>query len=415
MNQSASTYKLCENKFKPREHVLSIEDASKLAIDFSNVSSNSLEFRDLIDLIYESSSTHELHDADAFEAPAIYGLKSVPGFYFLPNLVPSNPGSRSFSDEQVEKWIRLILREYLEPPYRRNIDAAWDPDVSNDGIPIYGGYVGEVVANTPSPPVNLWKEYVEYVNNKKNIKQFKGSFSWLEKISWSTGGYQYDWTSREYHVETDSDYEIHSHGHSPTRWFVPFPKKLADLAIRVCEFVDKHACKYYQSKLKLDEASDCQASMDQYGLPMSILPEACIVNVYQNPTNNNSTPMGGHKDEMERTYKHPVVSVSFGCTAVYLLGGETKDVPPIPVIIRSGDVVILSGSCRTHFHGVARVFNNTSPPELFQKQSIQDDQNIDKKEISNELPVSIEEESVFRTWISSSRLNINVRQVMETL
>jgi alkylated DNA repair protein alkB homolog 1 len=53
--------------------------------------------------------------------------------------------------------------------------------------------------------------------------------------------------------------------------------------------------------------------------------------------------MSGHLDDAEYEMKKPIVSISFGNTAVFLLGEEKKDVKPIPIFIRSGDVVIMGG------------------------------------------------------------------------
>ena len=43
---------------------------------------------------------------------------------------------------------------------------------------------------------------------------------------------------------------------------------------------------------------------------------------------------------------------SIGSAAIFLLGGTTRDVEPIPILLRSGDVVIMSGpECRRAYHG----------------------------------------------------------------
>jgi hypothetical protein len=96
---------------------------------------------------------------------------------------------------------------------------------------------------------------------------------------------------------------------------------------------------------------------------MSLHAQSGICNLYQ--SGKRSLPMGAHVDNMERDFAFPVVSVSFGCAAVYLLGGVTKDEEPTPVLIRSGDVVVLSGDSRLAYHGVARVVPGSSPEGLF--------------------------------------------------
>ena len=44
-----------------------------------------------------------------------------------------------------------------------------------------------------------------------------------------------------------------------------------------------------------------------------------------------------------------------GCPAIFLLGHQTKDVAPIPILVRSGDIIIMSGESRYCYHGVAGV------------------------------------------------------------
>ena len=41
-----------------------------------------------------------------------------------------------------------------------------------------------------------------------------------------------------------------------------------------------------------------------------------------------------------------------GCAAIFLIGGPTRDTEPIPILLRSGDVLIMSGPCRRAYHGM---------------------------------------------------------------
>jgi len=49
---------------------------------------------------------------------------------------------------------------------------------------------------------------------------------------------------------------------------------------------------------------------------------------------------------------------SFGCTAIFLIGGQTKSVKPTPLFVRDGDIIIMSESCRLFYHAVPRVFSS---------------------------------------------------------
>ena len=53
------------------------------------------------------------------------------------------------------------------------------------------------------------------------------------------------------------------------------------------------------------------------------IPEAGIVNYYP-----LGTSMGGHTDHYELDLSWPLVSVSFGQSAVFLIGGHTRDIQP---------------------------------------------------------------------------------------
>jgi alkylated DNA repair dioxygenase AlkB len=77
-----------------------------------------------------------------------------------------------------------------------------------------------------------------------------------------------------------------------------------------------------------------------------LVAEGGIVNYY-----SGKAYMGGHRDDLEYTFDQPVVSLSLGCSAVFLLGGEDKDAHPVPIVLRSGDAVIMGGRSRLCVHG----------------------------------------------------------------
>jgi alkylated DNA repair protein alkB family protein 1 len=111
----------------------------------------------------------------------------------------------------------------------------------------------------------------------------------LQRLRWVTLGYQYDWTARKYHREHH----------------VPFPPELFSESRRLASLVG---------------VGDYRA-------------EAAIVNFY-----HLDTQLCGHLDDVEERQDVPIVSMSFGHAAVFLLGGMSKEQEPIAVKIRSGDV-----------------------------------------------------------------------------
>lgn len=201
------------------------------------------------------------------------------------------------------------------------------------------------VTNMGQPLTDLWRDACR-ANEKDPAKV--APFS---KLSWTAAGFQYEWTQRKYFRHR----------------FSPVPPVLAQLATRA--------------------ASACG---------LSIQAEAVIVNFYK-----KSSTMGGHQDDVEYTMDHPVVSLSLGSRSVFLKGGLTKDVAPLPVLLRSGDLAILSGSSRLSYHGVARVLPTPLPLE------------DDWPELCNGLSQDQEQDGwdALRRYLETHRININVRQV----
>ena len=87
----------------------------------------------------------------------------------------------------------------------------------------------------------------------------------------------------------------------------------------------------------------------------AVLPEACLINVYE-----AKARMGLHRDEDEKDFSAPVVSVSLGCTALFRLGGKTRKGPTRSFYLVSGDVLVLGGEDRLAYHGVDRIKAGTS-------------------------------------------------------
>ena len=174
----------------------------------------------------------------------------------------------------------------------------------------------------------------------------------LAKLCWAASGYHYDWTARRYDKNR----------------FSIVPEMLQRLG------------------------GKCAAACG-----MTLTAEAVIVNFYK-----MKSSMGGHLDDVEYTMDHPVVSVSLGSECVFLLGCQGKDEPPLPLLLRSGDIAIMGGISRTCYHGVARVL----PTPFSIADEDLDKLCHDKKDR--------EEYEALQTYLSTQRININVRQVYPT-
>jgi len=96
---------------------------------------------------------------------------------------------------------------------------------------------------------------------------------------------------------------------------------------------------------------------------MSIDADLCIMNFY-----DADGRMGLHqdKDETEQSIAAgvPVVSVSIGDTARFLLGGIRRREPVEWILLESGDAFVFGGPARLRYHGVSRIIRGTAPREL---------------------------------------------------
>jgi alkylated DNA repair protein (DNA oxidative demethylase) len=89
-------------------------------------------------------------------------------------------------------------------------------------------------------------------------------------------------------------------------------------------------------------------------------PDLCIMNYY-----TEAARMGVHQDKDESAASIaagvPIVSVSLGDSARFVIGGLSRRDPTSPLILRSGDVLVMGGPSRLRFHGVTRIFSGTAP------------------------------------------------------
>ena len=177
-------------------------------------------------------------------------------------------------------------------------------------------------------------------------------YSLLDKLRWATLGYHHNWDTKQYSLSSKSE----------------FPEKLGQLA-------------KYLAKQMLD--------VDGYN------PQASIVNFYP-----ETTTLSGHTDHSEPNRQAPLVSISFGRPAVFLIGGPTKETEPDAILLRSGDVLIMTEAARNNYHGVPRVMD----------QSLIDSCGLKRLNVPKIVPES-SDETFALNYLSNHRININIRQV----
>ncbi len=211
------------------------------------------------------------------------------------------------------------------------------PAATNLGLPPPAGF-------GPGPHRQLWEAHC--------AAPAGGERSLLSRLSWATLGYHYQWSSRAYD-----------------------PGKRCAMPAAL-------------SELAADFASACGWA--------GVRPEAAIVNYY-----GATSTMGAHYDDAEPCQTAPIVSISLGLSAVYLLGGETHAHPPVAIWLRSGDVVVQGGESRSFVHGVPRIVAGSVPAQLESAAaSSAGGGEADAADLGR-----------VARWLQDHRINVNVRQV----
>ncbi|KAL9256997.1 Alpha-ketoglutarate-dependent dioxygenase alkB-like protein [Drosera capensis] len=286
----------------------------------------------------------------SFDRP-VFGLQSRPGFYFIPG---------ALSVEEQCHWIKESLTSFPQPPNRTNHNAFYGPiynlfaaakerkilveDGSSQASPTESDYVSTVSAHR-------WKFCCGTATslNGRSRRSILASVL-LRKLRWSTLGLQFDWSKRSYNVSLPHK---------------KIPNALCQLAKKM--------------------AAPAMLTGEEFR------PEAAIVNYFA-----LGDALGGHLDDMEADWSKPIVSISLGCKAIFLLGGRSREDEHIAMFLRSGDIVLMAGEARECFHGVPRIFTDKLHSEI--------------APIEEHL-LNDEEDSCFLEYIRTSRININIRQV----
>ena len=77
--------------------------------------------------------------------------------------------------------------------------------------------------------------------------------------------------------------------------------------------------------------------------------EAGIINYY-----TCKSRIGPHIDFSEKNKQAPLLSLSFGSEAIFLIGEQNK--PPLKLILGDGDLLVMGGSSRLAMHAVPKVY-----------------------------------------------------------
>ncbi|EPS70072.1 hypothetical protein M569_04688 [Genlisea aurea] len=281
----------------------------------------------------------------------VFCLKSRPGFYFIPN---------ALSTEEQCQWIKESLITFPLPPNRTNHNAIYGPIHDLFASAKEGKFLqfdekaqeddGVCLGSNVESVATVWKAADELGALKgDHSRKYISASVLLRKLRWSTLGLQFDWSKRNYDTSL------------PHR---TIPDSLSLLAKRMAAPAMPHGAEFK--------------------------PEAAIVNYF-----GLGDMLGGHLDDMEQDWSKPIVSISLGCKAIFLLGGKSREDPPIAMFLRSGDVVLMAGEARECYHGVPRIFLDQEHAEISHLESL----------------FETEDGFPFLNYIRTSRININIRQV----
>lgn len=134
-------------------------------------------------------------------------------------------------------------------------------------------------------------------------------------------------------------------------------------------------------------------------------------------------------------------SISFGQTAIFLIGGPTKDEKPVAIFLKSGDIAVMSKESRLSYHAVPKIMKTdvgwlNAPTENTETccasdetdNAVETHERLPKRRrltvSTSELCDSFSEDiwdfvvdptqwQPYADYISDCRININVRQVLD--
>ncbi|XP_035916001.1 nucleic acid dioxygenase ALKBH1 isoform X4 [Anopheles stephensi] len=212
--------------------------------------------------------------------------------------------------------------------------------------PMHPNTTNQSNASQSTQQVQWWK-MVQSITDATERKKF------AQKLRWTTLGYQYDWTHKIYDETRKEN----------------FPSELRALV------------QYVATVLGYNRFS----------------PEAAIVNYYP-----IGSTLAGHTDHSEDDRTAPLFSFSFGQPAVFLIGGLSRDEQPDAILLRSGDIIVMTGESRLCYHAVPRVCADLELPDNMGNSAKRWDPNdVSVEQHDDEMWNDVEQ------YIQYSRININ--------
>ncbi|KAK0210692.1 hypothetical protein DFS33DRAFT_1294803 [Desarmillaria ectypa] len=323
------------------------------------------------------SEAIEFREIKLKDARIAYSILSIPGLVILPSFL---------SHKKQRDLIRWSLSSQACHPNPTNLDThyflpeegLWNvcedvivqprpADPSSAPHETIGSR--QLINNTPASTDNFKTilETPKYPPAPSTTAQPLPCSYLLRKLRWANIGWFYHWGTKQYDFSKGK---------------ARVDDVLSDVCKEAVRIIDWD--EIYNDSDEL-EWGDEQLSWKSWN--ESYEPDAGIVNFYQ-----TKDTLMAHVDRSEVCATAPLVSISLGNAAVFLIGGLTRDTEPVSILLRSGDIIIMSGpACRRAYHGVPRILDDTIPPHL--TYSADDDW------------------ARYANYMSTTRININVRQV----
>ena len=93
------------------------------------------------------------------------------------------------------------------------------------------------------------------------------------------------------------------------------------------------------------------------GFAADFRPDACLINGYA-----AGAKMSAHQDRDELDPQWPIVSLSLGASARFVMGGVRRADKGMGIMLSSGDVLVWGRSARLNYHGVGVPRQSAKPP-----------------------------------------------------
>jgi alkylated DNA repair protein alkB homolog 1 len=161
-----------------------------------------------------------------------------------------------------------------------------------------------------------------YSNNITNLDKTLKTTEYKKEIRWASLGYSYSWDTLSYGDNTKTNFPIN------------LENKIKEIVSKI-DMVDKKKEGVIYENFK---------------------PEIAFINYYL----LNSTMMA-HQDKSEKTFDRPLISISLGCSAIFLIGTDNRNDKPYSFLLRSGDVIVMTGKSRLSYHSIPRIINDCPP------------------------------------------------------